>query len=110
LPMAQVPQVLAQLHAALAGAHVLAADVSDARAVFRVRGSHAQDVLAKLCPVDFAALAPDEIRRTRAAQAAVALWRSGPQEFTLISFRSVAGYVMDVLIHSARPGSTLGPT
>jgi len=38
---------------------------------------------------------------------AAAFWRDG-DGFTLVSFRSVAGYVMGVLSHAAQPGSELG--
>jgi len=107
LPYAEVAGALAKMEAALAGQHFLAVDVSDARAVFRVTGAKAGEVLMKLCPVDLAALAPGELRRTRAAQVAAAFWRDG-DGFTLVSFRSVAGYVMGVLSHAAQPGSELG--
>jgi len=50
---------------------------------------------------------PDELRRTRIAQVAGAFWREG-DGFTLVCFRSVAGYVMGLLTHSAQPGSELG--
>ncbi len=80
-------------HKALAGKHYLAVDVSDARAVFRIEGPKAAEVLMKLCPVDHATLAPGELRRTRAAQVACAFWRDG-DGYTLVSFRSVAAYVM----------------
>jgi sarcosine oxidase subunit gamma len=104
LPYGDVQAALARLVDALAGQHHLAADVSDARAVFRVEGAQAAEVLAKLAPVDFAGLAPNELRRTRAAQVAAAMWRQG-DGFTVVSFRSVAGYVMGLLSHSAQPGS-----
>ncbi|SPH17563.1 hypothetical protein DEA8626_01086 [Defluviimonas aquaemixtae] len=97
------------LEKVLAGDHHLVADVSDARAVFTIRGSKAQEVLAKLCPVDFEMLAEGEIRRTRAAQVAAAFWKSGADEFTLVSFRSVAGYVMGLLDVASRPGGELFP-
>lgn len=86
--------------------HHLAVDVSDARAVFRVEGVSADDVLMKLSPVDFAMLSPREIRRTRLAQVAAAFWKDG-NGYTLVSFRSVAGYVMGLLEHSAQSGSEL---
>ena len=108
LPNPGVAAAMAALNTALVGPHSLAADVSDARAVFRIQGARAGEVLAKLCPVDIAALASGELRRTRAAQVAAAIWRSGDQEFTLVSFRSVAGYVMAALTHAAMPGSELG--
>ena len=81
-----------------------AAVVSDARAVFRIEGTKADQVLAKLSPVDFATLGPKELRRTRAAQVAAAFWRD-ETGYTLVCFRSVAAYVMGLLTHSAMPGS-----
>ncbi|WP_415184344.1 sarcosine oxidase subunit gamma [Phaeovulum sp.] len=110
VPYTDAPTLAATLEAALSGTFALVADVSDARAMFRITGTRAAEVLAKLCPVDFETLAKDEVRRTRAAQVAAALWQSAPDEFSLISFRSVAAYVMGILEHSARPGSELTPT
>jgi sarcosine oxidase, subunit gamma len=104
VPYADVSAALASLTKALAGEHHLAVDVSDARAIFRIEGDHAADVLRKLSPVDFDRLDPGELRRTRAAQVAAALWSEGGG-YTLVCFRSVAGYVMGLLTHSAQPGS-----
>ncbi len=106
LPYAKVGATMAALAKALAGEHHLAADVSDARAVFRVEGAKAAEVLAKLSPVDFAKLERGELRRSRAAQVAAAMWAQDGG-FTVVCFRSVAGYVMGLLIHSAQPGSEL---
>jgi sarcosine oxidase subunit gamma len=106
LPYADVADALAKLAKALAGEHHLAVDVSDARAVFRIEGDKAADVLRKLSPVDFDTLAPGELRRSRAAQVAAAIWQQDGG-FTLVCFRSVAGYVMGLLTHSAQPGSEL---
>ena len=106
LPYAQVGTAMAALGKALAGQHHLAADVSDARAVFRIEGAKAGQVIAKLCPADLAALAPGEVRRTRVAQVAGAFW-ADEAGYTLVCFRSVAAYVMGLLQHSAMPGSEL---
>lgn len=110
LPYGEVPGVLASLVQALAGEHALVVDVSDARAVFRIRGPQAREVLMKLCPVDLApaSFGPGELRRTRAAQVAAAFWISGAEEFTLVSFRSVAGYVFGLLANAAAPGGEIG--
>jgi sarcosine oxidase, subunit gamma len=105
-PYAEVADTLAKLAKTLAGEHYLATDVSDARAIFRVEGDRAADVLRKLSPVDFESLAPGELRRTRAAQVAAALWQQD-DGYTLVCFRSVAAYVMGLLTHSAQPGSEL---
>lgn len=101
LPRAEVPGALDRLAAAMAGRHHLAADVSDARAVFRVEGARADEVVQKLSPVDMAILAPDEVRRTRAAQVAAALWREGGG-ITVVTFRSVARYAFDILANAAQ--------
>ncbi|WP_022704528.1 sarcosine oxidase subunit gamma [Pseudorhodobacter ferrugineus] len=106
LPYAQVTDTLETLRNALAKIHFLVADVSDARAVFRIEGDKAGQVLAKLCPVDLTTMEPNELRRTRAAQVAAAFWAEG-NGYTLVSFRSVAGYVMGVLSLSATNGSEL---
>jgi sarcosine oxidase subunit gamma len=97
---AEVPDMLAKIAAALGQGHHLAVDVSDARALFRVEGPKAADTLSRLCPVDFPMLAPDELRRTRLAQVACALWRDG-DGFTVVTFRSVARYAFDLLKNAA---------
>jgi sarcosine oxidase subunit gamma len=106
LPYGDVQPALASLGKSLGSEHHLAVDVSDARAVFRIEGEKAAQVLSKLSPVDFDTLAPGELRRTRAAQVAAALWQQDGG-FTVVCFRSVAGYVMGLLTHSAQPGSEL---
>lgn len=106
VPYPEVGQALAKLAKALAGEHHLAVDVSDARAVFRIEGDKADQVLRKLMPVDVDKLEPGELRRSRAAQVAAAIWQQD-QGFTLVCFRSVASYVMGLLTHSAQPGSEL---
>jgi sarcosine oxidase subunit gamma len=104
MPYGATDAAIAALAKALAGEHYLAAVVSDARAVFRIEGAKADQVLAKLSPVDFATLGSKELRRTRAAQVAAAFWRD-EAGYTLVCFRSVAAYVMGLLSHSAMPGS-----
>ncbi len=106
LPYAEVGAAMAALAKALAGEHHLAADVSDARAVFRIEGAKTAKVLPKLAPVDFAKLEPGELRRSRTAQVAAAMWAQDGG-YTVVCFRSVAGYVMGLLTHSAQPGSEL---
>lgn len=106
VPYAEVAEALAKVSKALAGEHHLAVDVSDARAVFRIEGDRAADVLRKLSPVDFDRLEPGELRRSRAAQVAAAMWAQDGG-YTLVCFRSVAAYVMGLLTHSAQPGSEI---
>lgn len=108
LPGAELAEVLSALDGALAGQHALVLDVSDMRAVMDVRGARADEVLAKLAPVDFASLPADGLRRTRLAQIACGLW---PVEggYRVIAFRSVADYMRGILTGAARPGSSLAP-
>ncbi len=106
LPYGDTGAAMATIGAMLGGEHHLAAVVSDARAVFRIEGGKADQVIAKLCPVDMDRMAEGEIRRTRAAQVAAAFWWQG-DGFTLVCFRSVAPYVMGLLSHSATKGSEL---
>lgn len=108
LPLAEVSQARTDLEQALTGEHALIADVSDLRVVFDLTGPKAEQVLAKLCPVDFATLPKDGLRRTRAAQVAVALWRQG-RGFRVISFRSTADYLGLILENAAIAGSDLDP-
>ncbi len=106
LPYGETGAAMAALAEALQGQHHLAVVVSDARAVFRIEGATADQVIRKLAPVDLDRMEPGELRRTRVAQVAAAFWRQG-DGFTLVCFRSVAGYVMGLLSHSAQPGSEL---
>lgn len=107
LPYAEVTAALGALDKALAGQHHLAADVSDARAVFRVEGDKADQVLRKLTPADLDRLEPGELRRSRAAQVAAAFWHQDGG-YTVVCFRSVAGYMMGLLANAAQPDSALG--
>ena len=106
LPYGETGAAMAAIAEAMGADHHLAAVVSDARAVFRVEGEKAHQVLAKLSPVDFDTLVEGELRRTRAAQVAAAFWKEG-NGYTVVCFRSVAAYVMGLLSHSAEKGSEL---
>jgi len=101
---------LSDLQEKLAGSHALAVNVSDARAVFEVRGPHAREVMAKLAPVDLApaAFTPGMFRRTRMAQVPAAFWMPEEDVFRVVCFRSVAQYVFDLLSIAAQPGSEVG--
>ena len=106
----EVSAALGKITKALGKSHALAANVSDARAVFEVSGPHARDVLAKLAPVD---LAPDVFthgmfRRTRMAQVPAAFWLREADTFQIICFRSVGQYMFDLLKVAAQPGSEVG--
>ncbi|MBB3995337.1 sarcosine oxidase subunit gamma [Sulfitobacter undariae] len=101
---------LADLQEKLAKYHALAVNVSDARAMFEIRGPHARGVLAKLAPVDLspAAFTTGMFRRTRIAQVPAAFWLHKEDVFHVVCFRSVAQYVFDVLSIAAQSGSEVG--
>lgn len=106
-PYTEVAQSLDKIHKTIDKHHTLAANVSDARAVFQVKGPRAREVMAKLAPVD---LAPDQFtpgmfRRTRMAQVPAAFWMRDDETFQIICFRSVAQYMFDLLKVAAQPGS-----
>lgn len=106
----QVGATIAALGSALAKQHHLVADVSDARAAFRVSGAAAREVVAKLCPVDLspAGFGVGQFRRTRMAQVPAALWVEADGAVRIVCFRSVAEYVFGILKAAARPGSDVG--
>ena len=95
---------------ALGKEHGLVADVSDARAMVRLSGKGAREVLAKLSPVDLApgSFGPGDFRRTRVAQVAAAFWMEADESFRIVCFRSVAEYLFGVLKVAAQPGSEVG--
>ena len=112
LPRGEVAATLAQLGAALAGLHHLALDVSDARATFRLTGAGAREVVAKGMPADLSrrAFGPGAARRSHLGPVAAAVWTvaDAPETLELVCARSVAGYVFDWLVASAREGTLPG--
>ncbi len=91
-------------------APVLAVDVSDARAVFSLKGNHAREVLAKGAPVDLSpgAFGPGDFRRTRLGQVAVAFWLEAEDEFQLVCFASMREFMFDWLVNAAQKDSLPG--
>ena len=110
VPHAEAPEAEATMQSALAGAHALVVNVSDARAMFALQGPGVRDVLAKLAPVDLMpeAFGPHAFRRTRLAQVAAAFWMPDPETVHIVCFRSVAQYMFDLLKTAAAPGSAVG--
>lgn len=107
VPHSEALATIEMLNTALAGTHFLAANVSDARAVFEVSGPQARQVMAKLAPVDFSndAFEMGMFRRSRLAQVPAAFWMNEEDAFTVVCFRSVAQYMFDLLSVAAQPGS-----
>ncbi len=94
----------------LKDSHHLVANVSDARAMFRLQGAAVREVLAKISPADISAVGfgPGKIRRSRLAQVAGAFWLVDDQTAEIVCFRSVASYVFSLLEHASRHGAEVG--
>jgi sarcosine oxidase subunit gamma len=109
-PYSKAGAVVAELDKALKGEHFLAVNVSDARAVFEIKGADVREVMAKLSPVDMApgSFSAGDFRRTRMAQAAAAFWMVDNETIRIICFRSVADYVFGLLKDAAEPGGEVG--
>ena len=97
-PHEEVGARVEALKKALLGSHHLVQDVSDARVIFEISDA---ETLAKLCPVDVAAMEPRRFRRTRMAQIACAFWKRDDGAFELVCFTSVADYAWGVLSNAA---------
>ncbi|MFY0632276.1 MAG: sarcosine oxidase subunit gamma [Vannielia sp.] len=108
-PYSASAEALEHVSKALEGNHFLAADVSDARAVFTLEGSAIRDLLAKLCPADMSpeALPVGDYRRSHIGQVAAAFWLESESKATVVCFRSVATYMFDLLKTAAEPGGEL---
>jgi sarcosine oxidase, subunit gamma len=106
LPPADVTATLGQMSQSLQGVHHLAADVTDARALFALTGPDAREVIAKLSPADLhpSQFGPGQMRRTRLGQVAAAFWMQEDRTIMVICFRSVADYVAALLAQSAKDG------
>ena len=98
-----------ELAAKLSDAHALVVNVSDARAVFQLKGRALREVIAKLAPVDMSpdAFQPGMVRRTRMAQVAAAFWMDDTNTARVVCFRSVAAYVFGILSASADDASAV---
>ena len=103
-PASDVTQTITDLGHALAGNDVLVCDVSDARMIHSVSGTHMREVLAMGCPADLSreAFGPGDFIRTRLSQVAVGLWMREPDAIMLMCFRSFSGFVEDWLENAAR--------
>ena len=103
----QADAIAAQISETLGAEHHMAVNVSDARAIFRIEGQGAREVLAKGAPIDLSpeAFGIGDLRRTRVGQLAAAFWMTQTDTFELICFRSVGEFMFDWLTNAARDGS-----
>jgi sarcosine oxidase, subunit gamma len=108
-PASKAEDVLARLHAELAGAYALAVDVSSMRTVMRIEGAGSREVLLKCCSLDL--LGPDyppgTVRRMRFAEIAALLHVVEQDAFDIYIFRSYAEYAWDFLNVVARQSAAI---
>jgi sarcosine oxidase subunit gamma len=103
-PRTKAGELLATLRGALAGIHSLAVDVSDMRAIVRVEGEGAREVLMKGTSLDLLSgdYAAGTARRMRYAEIAALLHVVEDDVFDIYVFRSYAHYAWDFLLATAR--------
>jgi sarcosine oxidase subunit gamma len=108
-PRAKVAELLAALDKALEGIHSLAVDVSDMRAVIRLEGEGAREVLMKGCSLDLLSgeYAPGTVRRMRFAEIAALLHVVADDVFDVYVFRSYADHAWDYLLATAREAAKI---
>ncbi|MEM9141154.1 MAG: sarcosine oxidase subunit gamma family protein [Pseudomonadota bacterium] len=94
----------------LAQSHHMALDVSDTRAVFRLKGALVGEVLAKGVPCDTSdrGFPVGTARRTHLGGQSVGIWRTGVEDWELVCFRSFAHHIFAWLEHAAREGAEVG--
>jgi len=97
--------LLARLHAALDGHHAAVLDLGHARTVLRIEGPAAIEVLAKGCPLDLEALAPDACAATVVSHFNVLVHRDASGAFDLYVTRSFAVSFLEWLL---RAGAEFG--
>lgn len=107
VPEGSTPQAIIDRLSAEIKAPMLAVEVSDARAVFTLKGNKAREVMAKGAPVDLSleAFTIGDFRRTRLGQVAVAFWLEADDEITLVCFASLKKFMFDWLVNAAQKGS-----
>lgn len=104
-PRTSAADLARDLAQALTGVHALVVDMSDARAIIRLEGEGAREVLMKGTPVDLTgpAFAPGTVRRVRFAEiAALAhMVSESPDVIELYVFRSYAVFAWQWLVATA---------
>jgi sarcosine oxidase, subunit gamma len=103
-PRTKAGTLVLELRAALAGIHSLAIDVSDMRAVIRMEGDGAREILMKGTSLDLLSedYVPGTARRMRFAEIAALLHVVEDDVFDIYVFRSYAHYAWEFLLATAR--------
>lgn len=105
----KVAELLEALRTALAGIHSLAVDVSDMRAVIRLEGEGAREVLLKGSSLDLldGSYGAGAVRRMRFAEIAALLHVVEDTVFDVYVFRSYAQYAWEFLAATARDSAKI---
>jgi len=106
-PLDRCSELLANLRRHLASIHSLAVDVSDMRAIVRLEGPGAREVLLKGTSLDLLGndYKPGTCRRMRYAEIAALLDIVEEDVFDIYVFRSYADYAWDYILATSRKGS-----
>lgn len=107
----QADAAIARIGEQMNGAHHMALNVSDARAVIRLTGSRVGEVLAKGAPCDCSdhGFPVGTARRTHLAGLAVAFWRLEPDIWEIVALRSYAHHLKRWLETASAPKSEVWP-
>lgn len=107
---AGVETVCATLREALSGQHTMVVNASDTRAVFRVSGQGARELMAKGAPLDFSetAFPVGTARRTHFAEIAVGIWRCDAEIWEIVCFQSFARHLFDWMSDASVEGAEVG--
>jgi len=101
----EVEKYIDLLDTNLKGEHYLLANVSDARAIFNLKGKGVREVLSKGTPVNMETIKINDVRRSRLGQLPVAFWLIKNTEVELVCFRSVADFMFNWLRVASAPNS-----
>ncbi len=110
-PRAKIQDVLGELREALTDIHSLAVDLSDARAIIRLQGNGAREILMKGAPVNLLSteIVAGTVRRLRYGEIAamVHIVDERPDTIDLYIFRSYAEFAWDWLVETGRRAAAI---
>lgn len=100
LVVARAPALAARFEAALLSSQGAAADLTHGRAMLRLQGECAADVLAKGCAIDFddSAFPAGRVAQTLLGHIDVTLLRRDPQTFDIVALRGFAESLAEWLL------------
>jgi sarcosine oxidase subunit gamma len=108
-PRARAQDLTEALSKACEGLHALAVNVSDMRAIIRLEGELAREVVMKGSTLDLTdgSYAAGTVRRMRFADIAALLHIAAENTIEVYVFRSYAHYAFDFLVKASRKGSEI---